>query len=277
MTPPRLPTFLIIGAMRSGTTSLTRYLGLHPDVFFAKHKELHFFDHHYDRGLEWYQSCFEQAGPRLHLGEATPNYIYDYRALERIANDLPLVKLIAVLRNPVDRAYSHYWHNRSRGKESLDFKSAVKAESQRLLVSAKHATTYSYLDRGRYATQLRKVLTLFGRDALKICLFDDLSSDPVGVVSDINAFLGVEGTTTLQIHGGRVNRYVEFRSLVLRRIAKRFPPQVRRIVDRLNVRTLRAYPPMPPDIRQDLIKYFSDEVEGTSSILGRNLSAVWSS
>jgi Sulfotransferase domain len=277
VTLPRLPNFLIIGAMRSGTTSLARYLDSHPDVFLAEHKELHFFDHHYERGIEWYRSRFADAGSFSYLGEATPNYMYDHRALERIATDIPEVKLIAVLRNPVDRAYSHYWHNRSRGKENLDFRSAIDAETIRLAVSEEQATIYSYIDRGRYATQLERVLKYFEPASLKICIFDDLSSDPREVVGDLGAFIGLNDTSIVQTVGAQINRYVEFRSLAVRRIAKRFPRPLRRIADKLNVQAARSYPPMPTDVRQHLIDYFADEVQRTSSIVGRDLSAFWSS
>src|SRR5688572_14326389 len=115
----RLPDFLIVGAMRSGTTSLHKYLQAHPDVFVASGKEVHFFDRRYGRGLDWYRSRFAGVTTERVVGEATPAYMYDENAIARIAHDLPDARLIVVLRNPVDRAYSHYWRNRSRGRENL--------------------------------------------------------------------------------------------------------------------------------------------------------------
>src|ERR671919_2133494 len=107
----RLPTFLVIGAMKSGTTALINSLGKHPDVF-ALPSEIHFFDRFHDRGLDWYRERFAKARGQGAVGESTPEYMYLPHARERIVRDLPGVQLIAILRNPVERAYSHYWHNR---------------------------------------------------------------------------------------------------------------------------------------------------------------------
>ncbi len=101
--PTRLPDFLIIGAMRSGTTSLYRYLGAHPEVFMTP-KELQFFTEHFSRGLDWYRRQFVTAGHRSVLGEATADYLARESAMQRIAHTLPTVKMIASLRNPVDRS-----------------------------------------------------------------------------------------------------------------------------------------------------------------------------
>src|SRR5437764_7156012 len=118
MAPP-LPNFFIIGAMRSGTTSLTRYLNAHPDVFVAPGKELHFFDQRFDRGLDWYRDCFERAAGQRAIGEATQSYMYDAEAMTRLAVTVPKARLLAILRNPVDRAWSHYWLNRALALETL--------------------------------------------------------------------------------------------------------------------------------------------------------------
>ena len=100
----RLPAFLIVGAMRSGTTSLARYLASHPDVLFAPQKEVHFFDRNFHRGVAWYASQFA-GDPTLRLaGEATPSYMYDELAVERMSHTVPHAKLIAVLRDPTERA-----------------------------------------------------------------------------------------------------------------------------------------------------------------------------
>src|ERR1051326_983405 len=116
----RLPTFLIIGAGRSGTTSLARYLGSHPHVFMARAKEMHFFDSD-SKTREWYRPRFAEARRQTAVGEATPNYLYEPAAIKRMAAIVPEARLIAILRDPVDRAYSHYWQNRSLGKETMTF------------------------------------------------------------------------------------------------------------------------------------------------------------
>jgi hypothetical protein len=108
--PGRLPNFLIVGAMKSGTTSLARYLGAHPQAYVAPEKEINFFERGYvwNRGVDWYASRFEGAGDALAVGEASPSYMYWPTAIERMASVVPDARLIALLRDPVERAYSHY-------------------------------------------------------------------------------------------------------------------------------------------------------------------------
>src|SRR5262245_45971784 len=123
--PTRLPTFLIVGAMRSGTTSLARYLGAHPDVFVAPEKEIHFFDRCFDRGVAWYAERFIQAAGAGAIGEATQSYMYDPDAIARMRSVVPSARLLTILRHPTDRAYSHYWLNRAHGLEDRSFEAAI--------------------------------------------------------------------------------------------------------------------------------------------------------
>ncbi|HKX76667.1 MAG TPA: sulfotransferase [Acidimicrobiia bacterium] len=269
-----MPTFLIVGAMRSGTSSLVHYLRRHPDIFISQPKELHFFDHHYERGVDWYEQQFSGAQDKVQVGEATPNYMYDRIAVDRMVHLLPDVKLIAILRNPVARAYSHYWHNRSRGKESLDFVEALQAEPARLALSAESATTFSYADRGRYDRQLRYLLDRFPRQALKVLLFEDLESDPDDVVTEACGHLNLAPLPNT-FAGVVVNEYTEFRSLTLRRLAKRLPSPMARLAAGINVRRGRGYIPLSPDIRRRLELLYRDEIELASELTGRDLAKIW--
>src|SRR5919106_2306555 len=105
---PRLPNFFIAGTMRSGTTSLTRYFDDHPQVYLAPTKEIHFFDLKYERGLDWYGTHFSGANGAPAVGEATPSYVYLRDAVDRMAATVPDARIVVTLRNPVDRAYSHF-------------------------------------------------------------------------------------------------------------------------------------------------------------------------
>ena len=127
-----LPTYLIAGTVRSGTTSLHRALRRHPEVFAPGEKELHFFDRQFDRGVGWYESLFADAPGTGPVGEATPNYVYDDHAVERMAGVVPDARVVVLLRDPVERAYSQYWMQRSAHHETLDFADAVAAEPDRL-------------------------------------------------------------------------------------------------------------------------------------------------
>lgn len=160
----REPDLVICGAMRSGTTALTHWLKQHPDVYMPPVKEIHYFDQHYDQGAGWYRRQFAGAGAARVCGESTPAYLYLAEARRRMVHDLPDARFVVSLRNPADRAWSHHLHNRERGKEPLDFAAAVEAEPDRLR-SPEGRRQFSYLDRGRYATQVDDLVARADRTA----------------------------------------------------------------------------------------------------------------
>lgn len=269
----RLPDFLIIGAMRSGTSSLARYLRAHPSICLATKKEVHFFDRNFDRGTEWYARHFpcDHAGHRT--GEATQTYLFDEAALDRMATVVPDSRLIVLLRHPIDRAYSHYWLNRARGREDLDFETAIEAEPQRVGNGGLNELFwYSYLGRSRYAGQLRALTQRYPRDQVLVHLFEDLRDSPARIYESICRFIGVDDGYRPPNLGAVVNPYVTFRSLALRGLSRRLPGRLHRAVGRLNARA-DAYPPMAPDFRRRLVDEFEDEVAALESWLARDLSA----
>ena len=128
----KLPDFLGIGAQKAGTTYLYSLLSEHPQVFLSSPKELHFFSLHYQKGLAWYQDQFKFAATDKCCGEITPYYMFHPLASKRIRKHLPNVKLIVLLRDPVERALSQFFHSRRLGLEPLCFKDAFALEAQRL-------------------------------------------------------------------------------------------------------------------------------------------------
>ncbi len=184
-----LPDMIIIGAMKCGTTSLFRYLAEHPDFFPPMTKEIHFFDSKYDQGLDWYRRRFPTKikrltcrlrGRRIITGEASPYYMFHPHAMRRIASILPTVKLIVLLRNPVDRAYSHYHYEVKHGREQLTFEEAIDAEPGRLAGEldkmlqdegyfSVHYGRHAYLRRGIYVEQLKACRALFRKRAVFDC------------------------------------------------------------------------------------------------------------
>ena len=267
----RLPDFLIVGAMRSGTTSLSVYLGAHPDVFIPERKEIRFFDRHFANGPDWYREQFRGAGERMVVGEASPGYMYLPQAVSRMAESLPDARLIALLRDPVDRAYSHYWMNQALGKESLSFTEALAQESERIARGARRAD-YSYVDRGRYLRQLRNVCEHYPREQLHVVLFDDLERNPLETYGDVCRFLGIDADHVPRKLGEPINRFVTFRSLEMWRSARDRNPLARRVLERANTRRRSSYPPLEPAVRMALAEEFEGDNRALESWLGRSLA-----
>jgi hypothetical protein len=274
----RLPDFLIVGAKRAGTTALTRYLDAHPDVFMAKPKELHFFDVDHRRGLDWYRERFAGAGA-LRTGEATPVYMYDPGTIARMRESVPDVRLIAVLRNPVDRAYSHYWMRRAKGLEPLRFEDAILAERQRLLAGESGAHI-GYVDLGRYVGQLRALCDVYPREALLVLIFEEMVADIAGSYRSICEFIGVDPNVAPAVVGRQVNKFATFRSIRVRNISLRLQRRGRtqlsrrtgRLVAGLNVRRRAAYPALDRGIRAELNDRFALDNAALADWLGCDLS-----
>jgi len=208
-----LPGFLIVGAQRCGTTSMSRTLDEHPAVFSAVlHEEVHFFDVSYRRGLSWYRSHFpllaaarraaRAAGVEPVSFESSPYYMFHPLAAERIAKDLPGVRLLVLLRDPVERAYSGHAHEVAHGFETEPFEAALDVESARLEGEAKRIAMdpdyfsyshqhHSYVARGQYVEQLERLERQFGRDRLHVVDSGDFFADPEAVYDGVLAFLGL--------------------------------------------------------------------------------------
>jgi hypothetical protein len=265
-----LPTFLLVGAMKSGTTTLIRTLGAHPDVY-APDQEVRFFDRHYDRGLDWYRGEFAAAGDARAVGESTPAYLYQPHAVPRMAATLPDATLVAILREPVARAYSHYWHNRTRGHEELSFEEALDAEPERLAARGPlRRPRYAYVGHGRYVEQIERLTQHYPRSAVEVVLFEDLRRDPNAVLARLFSVLGVDPAKAPERVEAQ-NRYLEFRSMRMRGPIRRLPMPLRRVAARLNVR-YTTYPPLEPDARARVQARFEDANRELAAWLGRDLS-----
>lgn len=202
-----------MGAQKAGTTSLHAYLCQHPQVLGARGKEVHFFDFNFARGLNWYRrqcpSRLRAAWQRIKarrpvlIGESTPYYLFHPYACDRIAEALPGVRIIILLRDPAARAYSHYRHNVRAGWESLSFDEALAQESQRMAraeaklaqdeqaISHEHAA-YSYQARGRYLDQLLRFERAFGKANVKVLSSESLFRAPTETYGEVLDFLGLE-------------------------------------------------------------------------------------
>jgi len=213
-----LPSFLIIGAQRAGTTTLLASLRRHPDIvgpsasedFVVLRKEVHFFDKRYLEGLDWYRSFFplnarrrlaRRRGRDLVAGESTPYYLFHPEVPARVAASIPDVRLIALLRNPADRAYSHYQHRRRAGREKLSFEAALEAEERRLAGTdelilsdrdyRRHHFHRAYFRRGLYAEQLERWFEHFPQQQLLVLRAEDYFARPAEIHAEVLEFLGV--------------------------------------------------------------------------------------
>lgn len=203
MRPVTTPDFVIIGTQRGGTTSLHAYLRSHPHIQTPTKKEIHFLTDRFDRGKDWYIGQFPAVvSVGTLVGEATPYALFHPRAPQRLFDVAPDARIIVLLRNPVDRAYSHYLHERARGHEALSFEDAIAAEPERLLgleaglASSEILTSdthkrASYLARGRYARQLERWFAVFPREHMLILPSEDLYADPAATTHRVTDFLGL--------------------------------------------------------------------------------------
>lgn len=194
--PGQLPTFVIAGAQKAGTSSLAATLRKHPEIFVSRPKELHFFDRHWAKGLDWYQQNFPAKPRHRAVGEGTPSYLFDPVVRERMHDTLPEARILISLREPVSRAYSHYWHQRRIGNEPTEtFEEALANEEDRSSAKrVKRRVRHAYVARGRYLEQLQGLEELYGRDRIHVLLFEDFIDDRVETLRRILRFLEVDET-----------------------------------------------------------------------------------
>jgi hypothetical protein len=243
-----LPSFLMVGTQRGGTTSLFRALTAHPDTAQPNfHKGVHYFDVNYQRGPSWYRGHFPM---RWHQGrqalafESAGYYMHHPVAPHRIARDLPGVKLIALLRDPVERAYSAYKHELARGFETEPLERALDLEPERLAGEVQRITLepdyvshshrhHSYLDRGQYAEQLDVLFDLFGRDRVLVLFAEDFFSRPELCYDRALGFLGLRQwyPTRFDRHNARAGADLSDR--LRRRLTQHFLPHDDRLAELL--------------------------------------------
>ena len=213
-----LPDFLIIGGQRCGTTSLYYYLTELPGIARALNKEVHFYDDHYKAGLCWYRAQFPSSFQKYYAesirreyfitGESSPYYLFHPLIPARLAAVTPQAKLIVLLRNPIDRAFSHHWLVTEEGHETLPFEEAIKREGQRLAGETEkllgdenyqsfNHRHYSYLARGIYADQLKRWMESFSREQFLILQSEQLYKNTAAVLKQALGFLGLPGESLI--------------------------------------------------------------------------------
>jgi len=224
------PSFAIIGASKSATTSLYDYITQHPEVQAAQFKEINYYSLNYHKGLKWYLSFFPLKKNNCITGEGSVTYLDEPAVPQRIKDTLPSMKFIVSLRNPIDRAYSEYNHVKRRGFESLSFEESFTKEERQHDIKK---NIYQYFERGKYYYHLKKWFEVFTREQFFIFEYEKLQG-PQKTLDNIFLFLG------LKKH---------------------------RISD-LNRRLVGRYEPMPADFRSRLKQYYKPYNEKLFELLG---------
>lgn len=272
MIQSRLPDFVIIGATKSATTWLSHNLATHPEVFLPS-QELHYFSRYHDKGEAWYRAHFVGARDGQSIGEKSASYLPDAQAPHRLHRLLPRARLIAQLRNPIERAYSDYCMHYRRGQVGKDI--------ERYLDDARTPIP-RLLDDGFYHRHLMSFMRVFPSGQIRVLLYDDIRQRPSEVLREVCGYLGIDDAVAPQ----SVERRVKDKDTPV------IPPSARRVLAPLKervapyrqtrafaairslfARTLR-YPPLTPALRERLAALYAEDVAGLSALLDRDLS-VW--
>lgn len=295
------PTFLILGAAKAGTTSLFSYLAQHSDIFTPEVKEPRYFaiaggEHTSWRGPDWmsglgpksfvhvwsdYRQLFEGSDSYAAAGEASTLYLYDKNAPRRIAERFPDIKLVAVLRHPVDRAFSHFVMNWQAGVETTaSFSEALSLEADR--IEDGWSPTYHYATRGLYGEQLVRYKQYFSDDQLLVLLYDDYKQNPIDTVKRVFQWIGVDSRdvdTSRRLNtASRVPPNSAVEKLIgaadpLRRFLKSFLPGCARQAIRKGVENaVYQKPTIEKEDAQRLQKYYDADLMQLQKLINANIS-----
>jgi hypothetical protein len=265
------PDFLILGAQKCGTSSMASALRLHPDIYVPRSKEAHHFGFVDDDevGGSHYQSFFAEWAGQSVVGEATPRYLSRPRSAEQICRYLPEVKAIVLLRNPIDRAYSAYWHGWRVGQLRGGFGEAVESD-----LADGRPDPRAFEDivrRGQYAEQLQRYIDLgFEEDRMLILRFDEILRDATGALLIVQEFLGVDTVLTEFPHLNEA-RGTWLPRFMRKPLARRRSKQLGRRILRASRRPLTA-PPMDSEVRALLVSHYRPWNDRLSVLLGRDFS-----
>lgn len=287
------PTFFILGAAKAGTTSLYHYLKMHPDVYMSEPKETVFFEAEYELGLQYYsKKYFPRWSGQSQIGEARHRNLFLPYVPARIKESCPEAKFVVLVRNPVDRAYSHWWYWYSIGVENDSFRDAIKKNFARLsdgpffdteAGAAEYIRTLdrntgfspypTYIDSGYYAQQIERYIKLFGRDSLFVIESESMFRGPENIIGSVFRFLDLQ-----MIPIDNLRKHNSGRSYVDRRIAqiakyfpllRRFPDSVKHYVRAGGNRVIQlGRPAMDEDIRGILNEHFSTFNRDLERLLG---------
>ena len=283
------PNFFCIGAMRTGSTSLYHYLLQHPDVFMSREKETDFFSlgdladgelpkkasANRCKNAEAYLQTFKGWSGERAIGEVSPSYLFHARAAIRMHEAAPQAKIVCCLRDPIDRAYSHYSLNRKLDIEPIhNFREALELEGER----DDWGHRYAYVGMGRYSEQLDRFYKFFQPEQIHVLFFEDFTRDAVAAVQSIFRFLAVDDAFEPDV-SVPYNRSGVLKSPLLRRLGRM--RRLRRLLlrnlppgpmSRLGRLVMRDLPGVEPDVRAHLNDVFADDLRSLETRIDRDLS-----
>jgi len=266
-----LPNFIVAGSQRCGTTYLYELLKQHPEIYMPKIKELHFFDQQMEKNtgenIDEYAENFKNVKAETAIGEITPSYIYADGVPELIFKKIGEIKLIFLFRNPVDRAYSHYWFNLSEGRECYTFERALEKEQERISKGSLNRLFFSYVERGYYMNHINRFLKHFPRENVLSIISENFFPQPDEYLKQICRFLGVNDSFKFHFNVNRnrreLPRYISlYRNLIKIEKLLPNPKKMRRIIK--NIKKCRdsvpmvdqSYPKMNKNTRTKLMDLF---------------------
>ncbi|NEP79125.1 MAG: sulfotransferase [Okeania sp. SIO3C4] len=296
-----MPNFLLIGAAKSGTSSLYYYLKQHPQIYMPAsrdQKEPDFFTLEGESkerigpngtfvmkngitDIESYQELFAEVTDEIAIGEASTSYIYSEKAPQRIHNHIPNAKIIAILRDPAERAFSHFLFSLSNGREpEPDFKKTLEQEDWR--VENNWNFQWHHKRRGFYYLQLKRYFDLFPPSQIKVCLYEDIRKDPIALTQDIFKFLGVDDTFVLNVakvhNPTNVPKNQTLNTLLnrpnpIKDSLKLFMPMgIRKKIAGVLKKKNLGKPKLSPKIRKQLILEYQEDILKLQDLIGRDLS-----
>jgi len=288
-----LPNFICPGAQKSATTTLYNLLHQHPDVYLPDVKELHFFDNEekYLKGILWYEKVFfsEVKGAKI-IGDITPIYMYLDRVPQRIYDALGKnIKFIFMLRNPVDRAYSHYWMSYRRGYEKESFEKAIELEKDRIRIGNFEKINFSYIERGFYSKQIKNFLYYFPKKNMKFILFEDLIRDTSNIMKQIFSFLEVDSNISINYNiksnpakmpkSIMLRDFIQKPSTLVKKTTKLLIPNKKlrqkaiQAIENINYRKFEK-PELKLETKYKLLKIYEEDIKEFENVIDKDLS-LW--
>ncbi len=227
----RQPNFLIIGTIKSGTSSLYNYICSHPQVLPAIEKEVHFFDTHFDKGIDWYLAHFPAipTDKNFLTGEATPNYLYFEEAAEKLFNYFPKTKLIVMLRNPIDRAISHYYMAKILGQEKRNLEEIIAKETAILERIESKLLEPGYFSFSLYVYFLKRWMKFFPREQILILKSEDMYEKPEATMKQVFEFLELPDYQINQYRKYGADSYSPINKNTRQTLSKLFQPHNQRL------------------------------------------------